>query len=214
VSEGAQNIIFADSDDYFSKNRVNLSKQLLMDYDVIFNELVLVGDKISQPVSMFGELFADGQCLTAGNIRAGNCIGLSNSAIRVDKIPNLKAKIPDTIVAFDWALFSLSLHEGAKSVFSKKTTTYYRQHGGNIASPCSFSDDQIMRGVTVKRDHYRFISKYYKEYSQLSEVYNNMLLRLIADDILKKKYYEAVRMNFSNNMLWWEPIKTFKELNI
>ena len=57
ISEGVESIIFADADDYFADNRIEISKKMLVDHDVVCNELLLTGQKYPQPVPMLGELF-------------------------------------------------------------------------------------------------------------------------------------------------------------
>jgi glycosyltransferase involved in cell wall biosynthesis len=212
ISEGAEVIVFADADDYFADNRIEISKKLLVDYDVICNEILLTGQKFPQPVPMLGELFKDGMEITAKDIVNGNCLGLSNTSIRVDKISALMREIPDDVVAFDWTFFALCLHAGARAAFTKNTETYYRQHGDNIASPCSFSEEQILLGVKVKRDHYALLSKFYNEYAKLANVFKNLCSRLQSDVLLKGDYCKAVRMNATDTSMWWEPIKTLEEL--
>ncbi len=214
VSEGAESIIFADTDDYFADNRVEISKKLLVDYDVVCNEILLTGQQFSQPVPMLGELFKDEMEITTEDIVNGNCLGLSNTSINADKISELMAEIPDDVIAFDWAFFTLCLHAGAKAIFTNNTQTYYRQHGDNIASPCSFSKEQILRGVRVKRDHYNFLSKNYDGYIHLSNEFERLYSRLQSDVLLKEDYCKAIRMNATDVSMWWEPIKTLEEVGL
>ena len=215
ISEGAKSIIFADADDYFADNRIEISKKLLVEYDVICNELLLVGEKFPQPIPMLGEFFKYEIGITTEDIRNGNCLGLSNTSIRVDKISALMTEVPDDIIAFDWAFFALCLHAGAKAIFTNNTQTNYRQHGDNIASPCSFSEVQILRGVQVKREHYQNLSQFYKEYGLLAELFGELLVQLQSDEILIRKYCQAVRKHApAMSPLWWEPIKSLKEFGL
>lgn len=214
ISEGFQSIIFADADDCFADNRIEISKKMLVDHDVVCNEILLTGQKYSQPIPMLGELFDDGMEITTRDILNGNCLGLSNSSIRVDKIFELMSEIPDDIIAFDWAFFSLCLHAGAKAIFTNNTQTYYRQHDDNIASPCAFSEEQILRGVRVKRDHYDFLSKHYDGYIHLSKEFKRLYSRLQLNALLKEDYCKAIRMNATDVSIWWEPIKTLEELGL
>lgn len=214
ISEGAEVIVFADADDYFADNRIEISKKLLVDYDVICNEILLIGQKFPQPVSMLGELFKDEMEITTEDIVNGNCLGLSNTSIRADKISALMTEMPEDVIAFDWTFFALCLHADAKAIFTKNTETYYRQHGDNIASPCSFSEEQILRGVRVKRDHYNFLSKHYDGYINLSKKFESLYSRLQSDVLLKEDYYKAIRMNATDVSIWWEPIKTLEELGL
>ena len=40
---GFQSIIFADADDYFADNRIEISKKMIVDHDVVCNEILLTG---------------------------------------------------------------------------------------------------------------------------------------------------------------------------
>lgn len=214
ISEGAESIIFADADDYFADNRIEICKKMMVDHDVVCNEILLTGQKYPQPVPMLGELFKDEMEITTEYIVNGNCLGFSNTSIKVDKISELMLEIPDDIIAFDWAFFTLCLHAGSKAIFTNNTQTYYRQHGDNIASPCSFSEEQILRGVRVKRDHYNFLSKHYDGYIELSKEFERLYSRLQSDVSLKEDYCKAIRMNATEVSIWWEPIKTLEELRL
>ncbi len=211
LSEGAEFIIFGDTDDYFAVNRIEISKKMMSAHDVVCNEIYLTGEEYPQPVPMLGELLNDETEINIKDIERGNCLGLSNTSIKADKISKLMSEIPDDVVAFDWAFFALSLHEGAKTIFTNKTQTYYRQHGNNIASPCSFSEKQILRAVRVKRDHYCFLSKYYDGYVDLSKQFERLNSRLQSDLIFKSNYCEAVRREPGGRSKWWEPIKALEE---
>lgn len=214
ISEGAEAVVFADADDYFADNRIEISKKMMGYHDVVCNEILLTGQKYPQPVPMLGRVFKNRREITIEDIVHGNCLGLSNTSIKLGKIPVLMSEIPDDVIAFDWAFFTLCLHAGAKATFTKNTETYYRQHGDNIASPCSFSEEQILRGVKVKWDHYQMLSKFYKEYEPLAKLFGELLVQLQSDVMLKRNYCQAVRKHAPAIPLWWEPIKTLEELQI
>ena len=207
-------IIFADSDDYFAEDRVELAKSTLDENDIMVNELVLFGKNIPIPVSLLSQHYKNLDFLSANHLKHCNCMGLSNTAIRINKITPFIAKIPDSIVSFDWALFALCLHEGAKAIINTKTTTYYRQYGYNIASPFMIEDEQIMRGVFVKRNHYRLLAQFYNEYDQLADLYGCLSDKLQSCGSLREQYFDAVKKNSSPFPLWWEPIKSLRELGL
>jgi glycosyltransferase involved in cell wall biosynthesis len=211
---GAKNIIFADSDDYFAKNRVEISRDILVKYDLVFNELVLTGKGVTDSTPMLGTYFSDGEVVSCKHIGTGNCMGLSNTALRVNSIPSYFDQIPENIIAFDWAFFALCLHDGAKAIFTNNTQTWYRQHGNNLASPHSFTEEQILRGVQVKRDHYQMLSRFYEEYVPLADIFEKLLMQLQSNEILRQKYCRAVRKHAPAMPLWWEPIKSLKELGL
>ena len=214
MEAGAKVIIFADADDYFAENRVEISRDILVKYDLVFNELVLTGQEFTDSIPMLGTRFNEGEIVSCRHIRTVNCMGLSNTALRVNRIPSYFDQIPENIIAFDWALFALCLHAGARGVFTKKTVTYYRQHGDNLASPHSFTEEQILRGVQVKRDHYQVLSRFYEEYISLSDLFEKLLAQLQSDETLRRKYCQAVRKHAPAMPLWWETIKSLKELGL
>lgn len=206
-------IIFADSDDYFMDNRIEISKNILSHHDIVFNELMIFGENIQQPLPMLEQHFNEGTELSKGSIKYSNCMGFSNTAIKTNCIARSFSQIPDNIIAFDWAFFSLSMHEGTKAVFTKQTATYYRQYENNIASPLSLSNDQILRGVQIKRDHYRFISRFYNEYESISKDFEKLFEKLNTNTSFRNKYFHKVKTQ-SSSSLWWESIKTFGELGL
>lgn len=214
MAEGMQVIIFADADDYFAKNRVELSKNILNKHNLVFNELILKGQELPNPKPMLGALFNEGEVVGYTRIRTANFMGLSNTAIRVKNIPPFFDQIPNHLIAFDWAFFALCLHGGTKGVFTERTATYYRQHENNLANPCSLTETQIMRGVQVKSDHYRFLSRFYPEYLSPAGYFGEMQDKLQADEILRRKYCEAVKKQVSAMPLWWEPIKTLEAVGL
>ncbi len=214
VAQGAQTIMFADADDYFAPNRMAVAKTMLKDYDLVSNELLLVGQGISQPMPMLGAFFDDQAQIKVEHITTGNCLGLSNTAVRASILSAHAALIPDETVAFDWALFAPCIHNGAKAVFTKETQTYYRQHQNNLASPQQFSQEQIMRGVEVKKNHYQWMSRFYKEYVPLAKSFENLLRQLKEDQQLRQRYCHAVKQHASALPLWWKPIKSVEELGL
>jgi len=214
VESGAEVIIFADADDYFAENRVEISNNILDEYDVVFNELILTGQGLLDAVPMLGTHFSDGEVVDCARIRTANCMGMSNTAMRVKSIPAYFDQIPDDIVAFDWPFFALCLHAGAKGIFTNKTETYYRQHDNNLASPCSFKEEQILRGVRVKSEHYKVLSSVYEEYKSLADIFGGLLAQLQSDGALRRKYCQAVREQSPSMPLWWESIKTLEELGL
>lgn len=211
---GAKVIIFADSDDYFSENRVELSKDMLSKYDLIFNELILTDHLGKYSTPMLKKKISDGEIVSYRQISKSNCMGLTNTALKLKNVPFYMDNIPEDIIAFDWALFALCLHAGIKGVFTDKTVTYYRQHDKNIAAPHFFMEEKIMQGVQVKRDHYKLLSGVYKEYVHLADQFQKLLMQLQADEVLKRAYCQAVRKYASDLPLWWEPIKLLEELGL
>lgn len=213
LEEGVEAAIFADADDTFSDNRVEISKKLLEQHDVIFNELVLFGKNIATPFPLLERRYHEGQSVTAESLQSFNCIGMSNSAANTNIAFKLH-QIPDSIIPFDWALFSLVALSGSDIVFTNEIRTYYRQHENNLASPLDLSDRRIVDGVRMKREHFRFLAQLYAEYDKLASTFDDLYDRLLSDASLKQKYLLEVRNQSPEYPLWWEPIKTLEELGL
>lgn len=214
LSEGADVIVFADSDDFFGAHRIELSAEALHEHDIVCNEIMLVGKDFPNPVAFLGNMFDNAEIIMRKDILEGNCLGLSNTSIRADRVPALMNEIPDDTIAFDWDFFSLCMHDGARAIFTSETETYYRQHASNIASPCSLTDEQILRGVRVKRDHYGFLCNFFNDYTKLAEDFGTLYSLLHSDASLKNDYMTAVRLKPAPNAMWWQPIKTLEELGL
>jgi len=214
AAAGAEIILFADADDYFAPNRIGLSKSRLSGHDIICNELMVVGSEIPSPFGMLGTRLKEAEVISSAHILHGNCLGLSNTAIRASMIPDCLDQIPDEMIAIDWTFFSLCLHFGAKAVFTQKTMTYYRQHGNNTAFIRPLTEEQILRGVRVKADHYRFLSKYQGEVAPLAANFGGLLAKLTANGARRREYCRAVQRLSAPAPYWWEPIKTMEELGL
>lgn len=210
--EGIESVIFADADDYFSENRIETAKKLLVKHDIAFNELVLFGEHFNSPVPMLKTFYKEGEEITDKDLVNYNCLGMSNTAVRTDNIPEIMMEIPDSHIAFDWALFALALHSGARAVFTEMAKTWYRQHNNNIASPLLISDAQILRGVHVKLEHYSLLSKWYVDYKNLTQEFTALFEKLNTDSTVKKKYCCAVREQALYLQRWWEPMKSLDAL--
>lgn len=214
IDKSVNIIVFADADDYFAENRVDVSKKMLSQCDLVVNELELVGQGIDQSIPMLGKRFNEGDIVSLDILKRANSTGLSNTSLCVKSIPSDMNQIPDDIIAFDWAFFTMCLQTGVKAVFTKTTSTFYRQHCSNTASVNPLTEDQIMHGVRVKCDHYQFLSKLYDEYSMLSDTYADLFIKLRSDVLLRHKYCKAVRTQSPILPLWWEAVKTLEELGL
>ena len=71
-----------------------------------------------------------------------------------------------------------------------------------------------MRGVEVKKNHYQWLAQFYKEYIPSAGEFENLFTQLLNNSLLKQKYCQAVQQQASIVPLWWEPIKSLKELGI
>lgn len=211
LEEGFDVIIFADADDCLDKNRVKISLEILQYSPMVFNELVLFGDNHSS-LPLLSNRMQEGDRIREKDLRQWNCLGLSNTAVKSRAIAGTYWRIPDYVKAYDWALFARSLAKGQEAVFTGRTFTCYRQHHNNTAGPYAMRDEQIMRGLRIKLEHYYNLIDLDPWYEKEYRIYQNLLRDIQLDFSFKKDYCKAVRSNLPSFPFWWEPIKKPEDL--
>lgn len=157
IESGYDYLIFGDSDDTFSKNRVEQSINLLKECDVVVNDLTLFEKDSILEENYLTNRLKNNQVINFENIKSKNILGLSNTAIRLSKIERIV--IPKELIAVDWYLFSLLLLQGKKAIFTNEAITYYRQYAGNLVGLKELDEKSYKRGWQVKRVHYQALSK-------------------------------------------------------
>jgi len=58
------------------------------------------------------------------------------------------------------------------------------------------------------------LSRFYDEDLSLSDLFEKLMAQLQSDEILRRKYCQAVRKQAPAIPLWWETIKSLKELGL
>jgi len=206
-------IIFADADDILEENRVETVKHYLIDNNIIFNDLKLFHDCLSNAEPYLSKRFKEGDIVTLQNLANSNCLGLSNTSIKTEVIGDLLNLIPDNIKVFDWLFYSRILAAGYKAIFTSKTKTYYRQHDNNMAAPFALTNDSIIKAVKFKRDHYYALIDLGPWYEKQGIAFGQ-LGELLKDSSYIVQYCKAVRENVNPIPLWWETIKLPGELGL
>ena len=131
ISKGYDILIFGDSDDYFSKNRVEKSVELLDNYDIVVNDLSLFNDNGIYEKLYFSNRIKNNSVVEYDFIKDKNIFGLSNTAIKLNILGN-KIIFDKDIVAVDWFLYKKLLKDRYMAFFTNKIITYYRQYNNNI----------------------------------------------------------------------------------
>ena len=71
-----------------------------------------------------------------------------------------------------------------------------------------------MRGVKVKSEHYRLLSKWYWEYIPQADLFESLLINLWDDEKLREAYCQAVKEQAGPYSFWWVGIKSLEELGL
>lgn len=213
-------IIFSDTDDYFSSNRISVLINKLEKYDFVFNELYLTNEKkdIVQK-SYYNELLKKVEYTSYLEIINRNLFGLGNTAVKTEKLTELY--IPKEIIAVDWWIFSILLLNKCKGGFIKEAITYYRQHNNNfIGISKKLNKTTLHKGIKVKQIHYRNLLIYCEDrkMKEATEIYCkkfeeiNELNEYMQDENFCGKYIKIVNKNYSKIYNgWWSEILPINE---
>jgi glycosyltransferase involved in cell wall biosynthesis len=214
------NLIFSDTDDFFSENRIEIAKDLLKKYDFVCNDITLINNKSEVLKDSFlSEYFNDKEISSVDLLLDKNLIGLGNSAIRLNN--NLKIEIPGKIIAADWYLYSVLLLNNSKGVFTESTITYYRQYDENLIGIIKKVDEQILeRSLNVKMLHYEELKRYCKKIkssyeSIYAQKWNDLaeLKTALHNEKLRLRYINTINANFNKIYNgWWSEILTLKQI--
>jgi glycosyltransferase involved in cell wall biosynthesis len=122
-------LIFGDSDDYFSNNRITKSVKLLSDHEIVVNDLTTF-DKIGIVQHKYiSNRVKNNSIINYSFIKDKNIFGMTNTAINLNILD--KVKFDDSLVAVDWLMFKDLLKLGHKAIFTNEIISYYRQYSDN-----------------------------------------------------------------------------------
>lgn len=218
IEKKYNNVIICDIDDYFAENRIELCKKNLKEYDFVYNNLTIINEKNEiVEKDYLNHLVIPKEILNYSQLGDYNFIGMSNSAISLDKIK--KIEISEKLLAVDWYLYTTLLIQGFKGKFID-TTTYYRQHENNIVGFKTLTKSRLINNISIKKTHYSSIiefckkNKFLKEYSFFYEK-NIEIIKLekkIKDENFIKHYIKIVNKNWRKIFKgWWSEIITLRE---
>lgn len=212
-------IIFSDSDDYFSSNRISISKEKLIKYDFIYNSYVIV-DNSGYISNKYCSSYFDIRRtnISISDIIDKNIIGFGNSGVKVEKLQILY--IPKEIVAVDWWIYSILLLNSCIGGYISKAINYYRQHENNLGISTNLNKNKLLNGIRVKQIHYRNLliycedrkmkeatEIYYKKFEEINELNEYM-----QDENFCEKYIKIINKNYSKIYNgWWSEILPINE---
>lgn len=214
------NLIFSDTDDFFSNNRIKIIKTYLQNYDFVCNDMTLVDENKNTLKDFFlSEFISYHEFNNLDSLINKNLIGLGNSAIKLNR--KLNINIPENIIAVDWFIYTVLLLNNCKGVFTNETLTFYRQYNDNLVGVSNkLSEQRLQLGIQVKTLHYDEITKYCKklklpEEKLFSKKHFEMteLKSALQITSFKDRYINLINANFDKIYCgWWSEILTLKEI--
>lgn len=122
-------LIFGDSDDYFSLNRIAKSIDLLSTCDIVVNDLTLFDEQGILITNYISHRVQNNTQISFNFIKEKNIFGLSNTAVNVSILN--RVQFNEELIAVDWFLYKNLLEIGLKAIFTNEIKTFYRQHLSN-----------------------------------------------------------------------------------
>lgn len=194
ITQGYDNLIFGDSDDYFSDNRVERSLELLKNCDIVVNDLCLFNESGVISRNYISNRIPNNYRVTIDFIKNKNIFGLSNTAIHLSGIH--KVDFDKELVAVDWFFYSNLLLDKKIAVFTNEAQTFYRQHGKSTVGIGKLNAVNFELTLKVKEKHYRLLKDKCEEYRQMHGSVKDLQKKISTFSILDQSLPE--------NPLWWE----------
>jgi hypothetical protein len=157
LRSGADVLVFSDMDDVLLADAADLHLAALEDAAFSYGDLCLMdaaGDDLHQR-------FYDGagvpQAVASGDaILRRSFLGLSNTAIRADRMTVAALQVPDDIAAVDWWLFATLLQAGRRGARTAAPVARYRLYQSNaLGAGVPASPDALRRTYAIMQRHYQ-----------------------------------------------------------
>lgn len=211
---GYRIIVFADTDDYFSNNRIELSVKAINEgANIVVNDLSAVteeGSLIKERIwrNRLHEVEIDLKFLLRQNV-----LGLSNTAITKDLL-TFDIQVDKKLNLFDW-IFYLQIFNLGKKVECRfiDATTYYRQHFANtLGLKTKYTKEGLVNLWEIKGKVYAFAQKLKFPFLQKYILEHERFKREVLDDYEGLKSH-ILQLNKIENLFWFEEINFSNERN-
>ena len=206
-NKGYDILIFGDSDDCFSENRIQVCLELLNSCEIVVNDLSLFDDGGTYSENYFSHRVNNGESIAIEMVKDKNLFGLSNTAIRLDILDSVS--FDDDLIAVDWYLFSKLLLEGNRAVFTNETLTFYRQYSGNTVGMNNVTKEYFMKGVEVKLLQYKLLCDqgwdYVNSFNEISD-----LKKMVQGKDQLMRHVTSLREDEIKFPFWWEGIRLLR----
>lgn len=202
---GFKKIIFQDSDDLMSSERVSVVSKLLDEYPIVCNDLNIM-DEIGTIINknIWKDRIKNRAKISASFLKDKNIVGFGNSGITAN-IDLSSFDFQKDLKAPDWYFFSI-LNMKYQTIFTHDVQTYYRQHSENIVGMKDISSASLMKCIDVKIEHFNEMKAFDSGYESLyeQEVYKKKYL----SNLINESSRELELPKLGVNRFWWEESNT------
>jgi hypothetical protein len=199
-------IIFADTDDLLSPDRVGVCRNALAESSIVVNDLVPFAERPINDTGYWRNRLPDRQVFTSHDLQYYNFAGLGNSSIRSEVLKGIK--IPAHLQAVDWFLF-FQWTQHYDGIFLHDGKMLYRQHPANLAGLSKVDAQRLSRTVNIKLQHYLALEDQFPEFRREILRHESLNAKLKADPA----YCEDALQQLNDktiNYFWWEETQYLK----
>ncbi|HEY9049477.1 MAG TPA: hypothetical protein VIN08_26445 [Ohtaekwangia sp.] len=201
-------VIFSDTDDIFSNDRVAKCCEHLASFPVVVNDLSPFSHAEDRSgVGYWDKRLEDGHIFSVTDIERYNFVGLGNTSVRREVLEEFK--IPQQLKAIDWFLFYRWLQE-REGVFTKTGKMFYRQHVNNQVGLHRINEQRLRAILITKIEHYKNLSSLFPHLYSLMEETERKLNRINSDKAFLERKLQDINNN-TINYFWWEETEYIHE---
>jgi hypothetical protein len=207
VSEmGADYIIFADTDDLMTSERVASSVYYLKKYPFVCNDISIISKEGKLMVDLFWEQRITNKFeFGIKFIKNQNLIGLGNSAMQGNQLNKILNTLVGHSTGSDWLFFSAAENH-LHAVFVTECCTLYRQHDNNIIGKKEINSASLFSMINKKIEHYNSLKRInFNSYAvdEQIELNQNILQMCKADPYFYDNQIKKINL-LGINFFWWE----------
>lgn len=206
LSIGADYVVFADTDDLLSPERIELSVKYLRQYPFVCNDInLMASDETMIQESYWSNRISNCTEFDINYIKDYNIIGLGNSAMQSRVLPHILEKLKGYKSGNDWLFFSAA-EKDLNAVFLSICRTSYRQHADNLIGKKSVTAASLLGIIKKKIEHYILLSKMnFREYPIKQQIEINQYILRRSNESREFLEQQAEKINsLGINFFWWE----------
>jgi glycosyltransferase involved in cell wall biosynthesis len=199
-------ILFADTDDLFSTNRVEKLLNKLEVYPFVCNDIDLINEyDFTIAKSYWGRRFKGDFEFDIHFLKNKNIIGLGNAGMQAWPLNQMANKLDQISNGNDWLFFS-SAENDLKGLFVCGCSTHYRQHDNNQIGKKKLDEKSLIKIIEGRIDHYKYLLKIgFSAFDVEKELtYNQNLHNWVFNNQVNAQNQLSIINNLNYNFLWWE----------
>jgi hypothetical protein len=205
-------IIFADSDDTLSSNRVESLVFHLKRYPFVCNDLDLVDSNgLMIEKAYWGNRLGSNYEFDIQFLNNKNIVGLGNSGMQFWPLKKMLSRIKSFKDGNDWLFFSSAEYD-LNCLFISSCQTIYRQHSNNLIGRKSLELDSLINLIECKLKHYSKLKSIGFSAFDIDEQLNK--INKINCSVSNNSIDIQNQLNFINslrtNFFWWEETNYIK----